>query len=97
MQVRKHVNMKSKCRIFATSEAGIRNGSFMKVNYSPVRGVSWYVNGDYMGRPMELDIDGKRGQEAVRYLNDYATELVANGYKEYSWAEFKRLAPQEIF
>ncbi|MBV8225486.1 MAG: hypothetical protein JO232_09895 [Verrucomicrobia bacterium] len=71
------------------SEAGVRNGSFIRLIYSPaaLRGYSTFINGDYMGREHLSLAEGSYERKLSELTND--AEL-----REFTLEQFKQLAPK---
>jgi hypothetical protein len=76
-------------RIFSHSEAGVRNGSFIRLIYSPaaLRGYSTFINGDYMGREGLSLADGS-------YERKLSELTSAADLQEFTLQRFNQLAPK---
>jgi hypothetical protein len=80
--------MRAKFRIFSHSKEGLINGSFIRVIYHPValRGVSRFINGDFMGYLEYL--------KTVAQCDDYAEKALIKGSVEFTVNEFKERSPE---
>ena len=76
-------------RIFSHSESGLRNGSFIRLIYSPaaLRGYSTFLNGDFMGREDLSLADGSYERKLTEFTS--AAEL-----QELTLQQFNQLAPK---
>ncbi len=78
-------------RVFSTSDDGVRNGSFIRASSFRLdgkicRALATYMNGDFVGNAELLDAKPVHDAEIAK--------LLADGYREYSAKDFRRLAPR---
>jgi hypothetical protein len=85
-------------RILAEDDDALRKGSFLKINYAPLwkQGVSIFLNGKYLGQGRHVALNPRKAVQNLQQVEDFAAARLAEGYRAYTWQEFKLLAPPNI-